>query len=362
MVAKQIDRYVSRSFLVPFVGILVFIFGLYVAYDLLTKIDDVQGLAKSEALNLLLKYYAYVFPIFVLDSVPVIVVMAAGLALVKMSKRRELLLLKASGISMYRAVAPIFFWALLISLGVLWVRERMVPHVVRDKELVARELSGDVGRTLMLKDEQLKFKLFVNSYDFWDHSMERVSVIELSGLTVKRVVEADRAHWTQDGRIRLEGVQVRDFSVRGPKAGQPMAMTSMEIETTLTPFDFVRARSEKAGSRPLFLTLPQLAAKMRENPNVPHFRVAFHSRLASAFASFVLLLVAIPLLVGFEHSAHSRFVGAVICIFVAFVYHAIVFVCTSVGDTGGMHPVLAGWLPVIAAGPCGIWLFQSMLT
>jgi len=362
MIAKRIDRYVSFSFLLMFFGILAVVFGLYVAYDLLKRVEELQELGTGEILPAMFTYYGYVFPVFALDSVPAIVALAAGLTLVKMSKRRELLTLKASGVSVYRAIAPIFFWTLLVSVGVLWARERIVPAIVQQKELMARQLSGDMGRGLLLKDRQFNFKLFVNSYDFSNHSMKQVSVIELHPeLTVKRIVEADEGHWAGDGLIRLEGVNMRDFDAKGAKAGQPTTMASTVIETALSPFDFVRARSESA-ARSLFLTLSQLAARMRDNPNVPHYRVVFHSRLASAFTSFVVLLLVIPLLVGFEHSAHSRFVGAVVCIFVVLLYHAMVFVSASVGESGAVHPVLAGWMPVIIAGPCGIWLFESMLT
>jgi len=362
MIAKRIDRYVSSSFLSMFFGILAVVFGLYVAYDLLKRVEELQDLGTGQILPAMLTYYGYVFPVFALDSVPAVVALAAGLTLVKMSKRRELLTLKASGVSVYRTIAPIFFWTLLISVGILWTREHIVPAVVQQKELMAKQLSGDMGRGLLLKDREFNFKLFVDSYDFSNHSMKRVSIIELHPeLTVKRIVEADEGYWAGDGQIRLVGVHIRDFDVKGAKANQPTAMASTTIETTLSPFDFVRARSEST-ARSLFLTLSQLATMMRDNPNVPHYRVVFHSRLASAFTSFVVLLMVIPLLVGFEHSAHSQFVGAVVCIFVVLLYHAMVFVSTSVGESGAVHPVLAGWMPVIVAGPCGIWLFESMLT
>jgi lipopolysaccharide export LptBFGC system permease protein LptF len=42
--------------------------------------------------------------------------------------------------------------------------------------------------------------------------------------------------------------------------------------------------------------------------------------------------------------------------------YALTFVFTSMGSTGSLNPVLAGWLPVILSGAVGLWLFQAMLT
>ncbi|MEF8787836.1 MAG: LptF/LptG family permease, partial [Planctomycetota bacterium] len=75
-----------------------------------------------------------------------------------------------------------------------------------------------------------------------------------------------------------------------------------------------------------------------------------------------LLLVGIPVLVGFEESAKNRFLGVLICVLVAGAHYVLVFISNSMGDTGVLHPALAGWLPVMITGPSGVCLFESMLT
>jgi len=363
MFLKRIDRYVSRSFLVTFCGMLFVIFGLYAGFDLLKRIDEIQELGVSEALRAVGVYYGYLFPLFVHDSAPAVLMMAAGLTLVKMSRYRELLILKASGVSIYRVTMPIFLWTLILTGALFWFRESVVSVSTKKKELIARKLDRDRGRGLLLEDRNYGFHLFVYSYDFSDNSMKRPSLIELypSGM-VKRLVEADEGHLRGDGNMYLQGAKIRTFNERGVAVASTNQNTprSMTIKTVLTPFDMHRAKSESETGKSLFLTLPKLALKMREYPNLPHFAVLYHSRLASVFTPFILLLVGIPCLVGFEHHARSRFLGVIVSILVATGYYTIMFVCTSMGNTGVIDPALAGWLPVIIVGPCGVWLFESM--
>ena len=106
----------------------------------------------------------------------------------------------------------------------------------------------------------------------------------------------------------------------------------------------------------------ELIARIKENPDVPAYRVMLHSRLASALSPFLLLLVGVPVLVGFENSLQSRFVGVIMCILVAGAYYVLTFVFGSMGNTGTISPVLAGWLPVLMTGVGGLWLFEAMLT
>jgi lipopolysaccharide export system permease protein len=101
---------------------------------------------------------------------------------------------------------------------------------------------------------------------------------------------------------------------------------------------------------------------MRENPHSPSYAVAFHLRLASFFTPFILLLVGIPCLIGYEESVKSRFVGVLISIAVSAGFYTLMFVFNSIGESGNVPAVLAGWLPVVVVGSLGLYLFESRLS
>ena len=363
MIRKRLDRYVSRSFLVPFFGCLLLIFGLYASFDIMKRIDEFQRKGLETVLPAILSYYGYLFPVFVLETVPAVILVAAGWALVRMSSRRELLALKASGISLHRLVLPVFLWTLLISAAVFWARESVVPEAAKRKELIDRELDEKVARNLFLEDEEYGFKLFVRAYDFSDNTMSRVSIVELHPHNVlKTTIRADAGEWVQQGGLHLEKVQIDRFGEDGTPQGAPEVLTTLQVPTSLTQFHFAEAQEESISFTSLFLTLRQLAERIRDNPGIPQFRVMFHSRLASSFSALVLLLFGIPLLVGFGDSMSSRFLATVVCMAVAACYYVVSFVFASMGGTGAINPALAGWLPTLIGAPLGVWLFESMRT
>ena len=363
MITKQIDRYVSRSFLLPFAGILVLIFVLYGSFDLLKKIDELQQAGAGRAIPLLAKYYAYLFPVFILDTIPVVVVVSAGLALVPMAKNRELLILKSSGISIYRVALPIFFWTLIISASMLWMRESVVPVFSKKKELLARKLEGKKSESRLLQDQKYNRRFFVDSYNFSNDVMDKVTVVEqYTDQTIKRIIEADRGEWRDGQTLVLESVDIREYDPEGLPTGNSEVKKELTLPTSLSRFDFLSAHQGSLGGQSLSMPLDKLVKRMRASPHIPEYRVAFHSRLASTFIPFLLLLVGIPVLVGFERSAKNRFLGVLICVLVAGAHYVLVFVSNSMGETGVMPPTLAGWLPIIVTGPVGITLFESMLT
>ena len=368
MIVKRIDCYLSRAFLVRFILSLAVICGLYLSFDALQRVDQIQKLSLRRAAPKVLAYYSYLFPARILDTVPPLLLVGAGLALVQMSCNRELLTLKASGVSLQRVTLPIFFWTLLVVILVFWGRESIVPLCTRNYELIERDLDGKTDDNLVLREPGSNRKLIVGSYDYAHGTMSQVRVIDFHDLEdskkikIKTIIEAESGTWlSEEGRISLETVTIQHFDENGIAQGkQPLpVLPSKLVETSLVPFDFARAQREAILPS---LTLSDLSRHVRSNPEVPRFRVMLHSRLAAPLMPFVMLLVGIPVLVGFHHSAESRVLAVIICALVAGGLYVLSFVFISMGNTGAIHPVLAGWLPVLLVGPAGIWLFRSMHT
>ena len=365
MIGKRIDRYVSRAFLVRFIVTMVVICGLYLSFDALKRVDQLQKMTLRQAIPKIAAYYGYFFPARVLETIPPLLLIGAGLTLVQMSRDRELLTLKASGVSLQRVTAPLFLWTVAVAILVFWATERIVPACTRHYELLERDLDGKIANDLMLRDPKYSRSIFVGSYDYARGTMSRVQVIEFCDEAgdnrMKTKIQADSGTWRQDGRIGLENVTIQEFDENGVVQGDqpaPVLPTKL-LETSLVPFDFVGAKQEAILPA---LALSELRRHVKANPNVPQFRVMLHSRLSTVLMPFLLLLVGIPLLVGYDRATESRVLAIVICTLVAAGLYVLSFVFVSLGNTGALNPTLAGWLHVLLVGPVGLWLFGSMRT
>ncbi|MFO8008774.1 MAG: LptF/LptG family permease [Candidatus Brocadiia bacterium] len=365
MLRKKIDRYIGWSFLSRFLGVVVLLSVLYVTFDLMKRLEEIQQAGLANATATVATYYAYMISLFVADILPALVLVAAGMVMVHMARRRELLALKASGTSLYRATAPVFFWTLLLCVLVFGFRESIGPRLAKRRETLDRALDNDVERQLLLEDAGFNRYLAVGQYNFADQNMQDVCLLEFrldDELLLERVVQADRASWgSREGTLVLEAVEVKLLDETGSRE-DPSFHPTLEVRTGLTPFAFVEAAQEEDDEIGLMHTLSELRRLARTQPDIPHFRVLLHGRLASLFSPFVLLLIGLPCLVGFEHSVGSRFLSVTISILLAAGFYTVSFVLTSMGETQVVPPVLAAWMPTIGAGAAGLWLFESMRT
>ncbi len=218
MVFKHIDRYVTWRFLAFLAGILCLLGFLYGSFDLLKRVEDIRHAQVGQQLALLLRYYLYVLPLFLIDIVPALILMAAGVVLVQMARTRELLVLKASGVSIYRAVAPIFLCAFIISMLCFAFQQTLGPRFARQKDLLDKRIDQKVETELLVKDPNYHRRLFVGQYDYTDQSMQNVTVMDFypeNEQRLKAVMRADSAHLDAGGMLELQDVSVQAFDPDG---------------------------------------------------------------------------------------------------------------------------------------------------
>jgi lipopolysaccharide export LptBFGC system permease protein LptF len=259
--------------------------------------------------------------------------------------------------------APVFGWALLISMAGFALQEALGPHMARRREVLRHELEGRTDSDLLVREPRHHRKLFVGRYNFATRQMESISLMEFhdDGM-LKRILRADKGSLEPEGQIRLQTVEEQEFDTSGVPVAMPGIRAQVTRDTSITQMDLVRAAEESREEGMMLLGLSDLHARMQRNPTIPFFRVAFHARLASFFSPLILLLVGLPCLIGFERSVHSRFFSVVLSILLAGGLYALTFLFTSMGTSGMLPPVLAGWLPVIITAAGGLYLFQSILT
>ena len=269
---------------------------------------------------------------------------------------------------MRRVAAPIFIVVPLAVIVTSWARERVMPEFTRKHRVLDLMLDEKVSYTLQLREPAYNRKLLIQSFDHRMGTMALVSIYEFYqpeppetiAYRLRSRVRADAGSWTGEGRITLEAVVVEEYTRDGKTKGDAVRLAVKLLETSLTPFDFAHSRDAETGMRLPALTFEDLSEQSRRNPEVPWFRVKLHDRLAAPLVPFVLLLVGIPLLIGFEASVRSRMLGMGLCIIVAAGFHAVSFMLVSVANKGVLGPPFAAWLPVIVAGGAGLWLFGRM--
>ncbi|GAH65868.1 unnamed protein product, partial [marine sediment metagenome] len=131
-----LDRYILRSFLYSYVVCAVALLGLTMVLDAFLRIKDFMDAAHASAgpgfgvLQVMLQYYSVRLPLFMHMVSPAVMLTAAMFSMAQMNKNNELVPMRASGISLFRTLTPLFLLAIVITAGVVVNREMVIPTLV----------------------------------------------------------------------------------------------------------------------------------------------------------------------------------------------------------------------------------------
>ncbi len=154
---KKLDRFILKSFIGPFIAILLVVVFILVMQFLWLYIDELVG--KGLSLKIILEFLGWGSITMLPLSLPLATLLSAMMTLGTLVENNELLAIKAAGISLQRILIPLGLACMVISIGAFFVSNDLMP-VAYNKIYQLRE---DIGKT---KDEiKIPTKTFYNGID-----------------------------------------------------------------------------------------------------------------------------------------------------------------------------------------------------
>ena len=141
---KKLDQFIIKSFVGPFIAILLVVVFILVMQFLWLYIDELVG--KGLSLKVILEFLAWGSATMLPLSLPLATLLSSMMTLGTLGENNEILAIKAAGISLQRVFIPLGVICVLISVGAFFVSDRLIP-VAYNKIYQLRE---DIGKT---KDE-----------------------------------------------------------------------------------------------------------------------------------------------------------------------------------------------------------------
>lgn len=353
-----LDRYVSRVFFAYFFVCLLGGIGLYTVIDVGAQLHRfIRGGVGKMGLSIL-TYTLWNAPVVVCVIFPPLLLISAGWALVQMAKSNELIAIKASGLSVYRVIIPLFIGGAVIGLGVACMREWLIP-VLAPKITAASGAEKETGKGLGISgkilngDEVIYFRMA--GYNMEKKRMDRPMFLVLSKMGFTKIV-AERGQ-AVDGQWFLYDAHI--IKGAGEKEDKDETITEKYILPFLLRPEDITAHQISSG----LMSTRQLKKLIQRQPTNLKLRVEFHQRFTYPFTGLILLLIGLPFVVGFERVSRSRILGLGMCIVVCAAFYAVTFLCTSLGGSSHLPtPWLAAWLPSILFAAVGIFLFDMIST
>lgn len=351
-----VNRYVLTHFFRYWIIALSISIFLYVIINLFDNLG--KFLAKNAAALDIALYYLYLTPSYATLLIPVASMIAVFLVFGIMTKNRELLVLKTSGLSLSRLFQLLLATGVVIALGTfifqetvgVWAQTRLIEH--ERERINRRPQRTEIRRVNFFYYGENDWLYSIKKFDGRTNTMEDVVLWQTSpDNRITQRVDAAHARYA-DGAWIFENAIVRRFDTLGTEIATRQATLKMD-ELREKPADFMK--KIKAPEEMNFLEIAAFVKKrQRAGQDVALEEVELNYRFSYPIITLVLLCITLPIAVVLRRGGIA--VGLGISVGLSFVYWGFIQSSRAYGVAGLLDPVLAAWLPNAIFGAIGIAL------
>jgi len=356
---RPLDRYVFSEFWKIFIATALGFPLLLIIFDVTDNLD--KYLAQKLPLTHIALSYVYSLPDYMFMILPAAVLFATVFAIGAFTRHSEITAAKASGVSFYRFIAPIFFGALLATVA----------------GLVLGEIPPRANRRKLELLESQKYSTYNERYSF-AYSADAGRVYKIQGLHVpQRSIQGITIERKGRGPAYPSYIVSADRALFNPRTGWTLSRGTMHVLTdsvnnityafdSLRDFRFTEQPRELtvASRAPSDMEYQQLGrfinAMERSGGDVNELKVERMLKIVIPITSIVILLFGAPLATSTQRGGAAFGVG--ISLGTTVVFMILVQMMKAFGGHGTIPPELAAWLPSIFFGVMGIILLARVRT
>jgi len=352
-----VDRYLLGLFIRNFLATLLFIVILYLVVDIFDLVDNLLGKGASFATSL--RYFLYKLPLIISRVFGFASLFATFLTLGALAREREVVALRACGLSLYRIAVPFLVASVLISLTNFSWNESVVPLFTRKSESVykveveKRKLRSIFGRKAIWMRGTGSF-IRADNFDARTNSLHGLVIYQMNqNFTLKGLVESPVAQWDGGQWVAQQGKEWT-FNEDGTISQRPSS-THIPLRETPEDFKVFRQTPEEFSFFGLRSRIQDLKDK---GINTTEHEVDLQMKLALAVIAPLMVLLAIPFCVK-QGRRSGLALSFALTMLIGFSYWVMLGFCVSLGKAGALEPWLAAWLPNMIVAFLGLYFFTG---
>ncbi len=347
-----LDRYIIRRFVAILFFSLIAFMAVFIIVNLVEQLDS---FIKHEVpAGIVVKMYIYQLPYIFTLTLPVAMLLSSLFSIGNMSKQNELTAMKASGISLYRMLSPLFLLSILISIATFGFSEVVVPPA-SDRYGYLKDQYMDrfqnrwrkLVKNPFVRDQQGRL---INMRDFnaATNTGHTVSIRSFRDQSLIRRVDAKKIIW-QDSIWVLHSGYIRTFE-NAVETAIPFKRHIFS-DTDLVPADFDNLFKKPEAMS--FWELEDFIEEVRRNGGDPdRWLVDLYLKFAMPFSNFIIVLFGAPL--SARKQRESAATGFGLSLAIVFTYFGILKTTQAMGQSGILPPLVAAWVANIIFGIAGL--------
>jgi len=359
-----LDEYVIRAYATNFLLSLGAFALLYIIFTFFELMGDI---VRNQTPFVVVGAYLFNLVPFIISQVtPICSLLAVLITFGALNRASELTAMKATGISLYRVVAPILLLAAVIAVALFAFNESYLPDANRKQEALRAEIKGKPAQTFQLPGRTWISGQTNHAGDpvriFYYHAFDParnvfadLSVFEFDaqGFTLQRRIYAKSVQW--DARVNrwvFDNGWQRTFSGTTVASYQPFTVATFpEVREQPAYFN----KENKPSDEMSYAELNKYIADLRQSGfNTVELSVQLQNKLSVPAISFIMAIIAVPF--ALTMGKRGGLIGVATAIGVALAYWTLGQIFSSMGNVSTLPPILAAWSPDLLFGLAGGYL------
>jgi LPS export ABC transporter permease LptG/LPS export ABC transporter permease LptF len=359
-----LDEYVMGSFARNFILVLLSLTALFLIFTFFELIGDI--IKNRTPLVTVGDYLVNLVPFVLYNVTPVCSLVAVLMTFGGLSRTSELTAMKATGVSLYRVVAPVLLAAAIVSAALFAFDEGYLPAANRRQEALLNAIKGKPAQTFERPDRKWisgqasrsgePSRIFY--YQFFDpdrNIFANLTVFEFKPGTfaLQRRLFASSAHWdpTQNDWVLEHGWQ-RTFD-GDAISGYQTFDSAAQPEIHEAPAYF--KKEDRQSQEMSYTELSGYIRDLRQAGfDTTRLRIQLNRKLAYPLIALVMAVLAVPFSLSAGKRGNIAGMGAAIGLAIA--YWVVAGVFENLGNVNTLPAVLAAWSPDLLFGMAGAYL------
>jgi LPS export ABC transporter permease LptG len=290
-----------------------------------------------------------VTPYLLYNVAPLVMLLAVLVTFGLMNRSNEITAIKATGISIYRVVAPVIVAAAVLAAGLFFADQFYLPRTNKRQEALHNQIKGKPPQTYLRPDRKWIFgqNNDIYYYQFFDPDRDQfgnVTVFQLDrpSFTITRRIHAERAHWADNlNRWIYEQGWDRVFNVSAMGYYRPFDVATFP---TLPEAPSYFKKEVKQYTEMNYEELRRYIRDLQQSGfDVVRLRVQLHQKLSYPLITLIMAVLAIP----FSLTAGKKgaITGVAVAVGIAVFYTVVSRLFEAMGNLSQLPPGLAAWSP-----------------
>ena len=344
-------------------GLVTFTFVLLM--DQMMRLMDLI-INKGAPVLVVLRLILYVLPFSLTVTIPMSVLLAVLATYGRVSSEGEAIVLKTSGLSLYRLMAPAVLFGIVATLATLWISALVQPDSTRASKTLIHQLYQTKALTSLeegvFNTEYQGLTIYVDHLKKQDGTLQGLLVIDRRSQTDQHLVIAQEGKLlTRNGEAETPvGLQVSKGNLHISSRDDPGRYRNLDFETYDLQVSTGGTLAEAVGRvrQGKEMNLGELRAQIarlnKDGGKAWPLQVELHKKFALPIACLILSAIGAPLAIRIKKA--NRGISLALSVAIAVFYYILLATGESLGSRGQIEPALGVWFPNLTLGIIAISL------